>query len=118
MEFMKKQIFVGFIVLTVITIGTALFLYQRPVPKADHNQAEWNELNAKVERLERTTAALQKELAELQKPLPILMLAQTGSIVVPMAPNTGGPDNQLPAGSRPFVFNGITYYDIPLAQAR
>jgi outer membrane murein-binding lipoprotein Lpp len=115
---MKKQIFVGFMVLAAVITGTAQLVFEKPAPKAEHNQAEWNELNAKVERLERTTAALQKELAELQKPVPILMPAQTGSIVVPMASSGAIPNNQLPAGSRPFVFNGITYYDIPLAQAR
>jgi hypothetical protein len=115
---MKARLKAGIAVLAAIGTGTVLLVVSRPGAVAGRSEKEWNELNAKVERLERTTARLQNELDEARKPFPALTTQPAQIINPPGMNNLTVPGSPAPPGSRPFVFNGITYYVTPLAQAR
>jgi hypothetical protein len=115
---MKTQTYAGIIVLAAIGVGTVLLVLSRTGTAARHSDKEWNELNAKVERLEQTTTRLQKELDEARKPVPNVATQPAEIMRLPAAANLTATAPQMPAGSMPFMFNGVTYYLTPLAQAR
>ncbi len=115
---MKAQTYAGIIVLAAMGVGTALLVGSWARTAARHTNKEWNELNAKVEHLERTTAQLQKELDEARKSFPALTGQPAEILKLPAGMNPMVPPTGVPPGSTPFVFNGITYYVTPLAQAR
>lgn len=115
---MKARIYAGFIVLAAMGVGTVLLVRLRTGIAVPHTDKEWNELSIKVKRLERTTAQLQKELDEARKSFPVSATPPTEIIKLPGMPGQIAPGIQAPPGSTPFVFNGITYYVTPLAQAR
>ncbi len=117
-EPMKAQTYAGFVVLAAMGIGMVLLVQSRPGTAVRHTDKEWNELSAKVERLERTTARLQKELDETRKSFPTFTSQPADILKLPAGMNPTVSPTGVPPGSTPFVFNGITYYVTPLAQAR
>jgi hypothetical protein len=62
-------------------------------------------LDQKVERLERQVTELKRQLAELKR--------ERGSVTVTPY---GQKEEGLPPGARPFHFNGMLYYVLPLKE--
>lgn len=61
-----------------------------------------NKLEMKVNEQSETIKKLQKEISGLKSQGPLLAIPKSGDI------------KSLPKGSRPFYFNGQTYYIVPL----
>jgi hypothetical protein len=113
---MKARIYAGIVVLSALGSGVALLAMSRT---ARHSEKEWNGLSAKVEQLEQTTSQLQVELDAARKSLSAFAAHQPmETINLPAIKNLIVPRTEAPPGSTPFVFNGVTYYVTPLAQAR
>jgi hypothetical protein len=95
---------------------------------AGNSAAADDKLKAEVDRLRRSVASLQAQLDEAQKNSGLFWpgrMVQNGVgsnnfepiPTVPVMPGSQAPA-EMPPGWVPFEFNGMTYYRIPLADAR
>jgi hypothetical protein len=110
---MRKRLHIGFIALGCITVGMALLFALNSIQRTRQKQAELEKLSDRVERLERSAAAFQKELPETRvRPQTPAMMPASSFIAPAVIPTK--PPEEAPPGWQPFVFNGRTYYYAPL----
>jgi hypothetical protein len=102
---MRKQIAIGFVALTLAT--TVYFVF----PPASNAQAP------KTETLEQKVVRLENEVRELRREVARLKIKRSENVIrIPAArPLFNG---QKPQPGTPFVFNGETYYLVPLNENR
>ena len=110
---MKKRVYAGLIVVACVTVGVVFLVAPRPNQRSTPEETELKALRAQVEKLEQTTAKLQRELGDMRGRPQVQVLAPENPIMVPsgMPPKSG---SQVPPGWKPFEFNGMTYYLTPL----
>ncbi|MBC7805779.1 MAG: hypothetical protein H7145_06475 [Akkermansiaceae bacterium] len=100
---MKKQIAIVFIAACLTSVAYFNF------PTASNAQTPTNEsLQQKVIRLEKEVRELRKEVARLKRP--------SNVITIPANPPRFGRTESFPG--TPFLFNGQTYYQVPLDENR
>ena len=113
---MKKRLYLGVIAPACITVGIALLFALNSNQRSRQKQTELKQLNARVERLERSAAALRKELADQRERLQTPAVTPAGSFIAPAVIPSKAPE-EVPPSWQPFEFNDRTYYYAPLQQA-
>ena len=113
---MQKRLYIGFIALGCITVGMALLFALNSIQRTRQKQAELEKLSDRVERLERSAAALQKELPETRERPQTPTMMPASSFIAPAVIPSKAPE-EVPPSWQPFEFNGRTYYYAPLQQA-
>jgi hypothetical protein len=112
---MNRKLCAGLAVVGIVSLIAAFLLSRKPGHENDRARAELKALTAKVEQLERNTAALQKELSDFrQRSKPLAALPHEILMTPATAPPAGR--TEIPPGWKPFEFNGMTYYITPLKQ--
>jgi hypothetical protein len=108
----KHFLYSASILFASLLIAAALVFARRPAQPQSDNGQQLKEFKAQISRLEIKAASLQKELDQLRKQTPAPIYTPANQLIPPAT--TGSEPLQIPLGSKPFEFNGVTYYFTPL----
>lgn len=100
------------IVLGSFGIAVALVLVRHRAPVQNENGEQLKELRSRITQLETKATALERELEQVRKEPARVIYTTANQVGAP--PATTVAREQIPAGWKPFEFNGQTYYLTPL----
>lgn len=112
---MKKILYIVFLATAAFTFIAAAQLSSKTNRPTESASADLESLKAKVERLERKIDDLQKEIEQLRLQRPLSIISPNPSATPPLLVNPA-PKTEIPPSWTPHVFNGQTYYLVPLGQ--